>query len=84
MKTVINIINNKNKNTNWLPDINTFLISKNEKFLNTDVINQNTIKILLLINFLSNIFFVPNPFALFLIILMIISLFDNFNLYYLY
>ena len=82
MKTVINIINNKNKNTNWLPD--TFLFTKNEKILNTDIINQNVIKILLLINFLSNIFFVPNPFALFLIILMLISLFDNFNLYYLY
>ena len=84
MKTVINIINNKNKNTNWLPDRSTFLITKNEKILNNDIINQNAIKILLLINFLSNIFFVPNPFALFLIILMLISLFDNFNLYYLY
>ena len=48
MKTVINIINNKNKNTNWLPDRSTFLITKNEKIFNTDIMNQNTIKILLL------------------------------------
>ena len=44
-----------------------FLLQKG-KIFNSKIINQNVIKILLLINFLSNICSVPNQFALFLII----------------